>query len=542
MAVDPPAGGSASNPSKEPDTIAARVAAAEPVAAPVTPPPENGDAVRIESELNDPALADDDRKKKRRRRRPRQKDSLVRLGERLTLWCTPDDQAIATIPVGDHFENRALRSGYVRRWLSGRAFEELCIAPSTQAIDDTLRVFEAQAWKGGMIQETWNRVGARGGKLYIDLCDADWQVIEIGPGGFEVIAGTRLPFMRSTRQRPLCKPEAGYTINEFRRFANVKTEDDFILTAGWLVGSLAPRGPYAGLFVYGEHGSGKTGFLSSIADLIDPAKPSTQGPPREERDLFASAHRRRLLALDNLSRIEAPLSDAICRLLSGSGFAARALHTDKDENSFDGARPLVANGIADVADRADLNDRAIIVRLATITERRRRPQSELEADWETAKPRIVGALCTALSAAMANFNSVALTSYSRNAELEKWVAAAEPGLGWEAGTFADAYRRNRLDSADTIFESDLVAMAILDFMERQGLQYWEGSATDLLGHLSSAASEATRSQRSWPKTNQGLGNAIARSTPILRTKNINIEKRHSGDRKIIIARTAERAG
>ena len=475
-------------------------------------------------------------KKSKRRRRPRQKALLVDLAASCTFWRTPSGQAIITMPIGTHFENHAVRSNFVRVWLSCRAFEDLNIAPSAQAIDDSLRIFEARAWSEGKVRDAWLRCGFKDGAIYIDRCDADWTALKITPGGVEKVSSES--FVRMGRARELPAPEEGYSIDEFRRFANVETEDDFVLLVGWLVGALRGRGPYAGLFVHGENGSGKTLLLRFISDLVDPCSPATQGPPREERDLIASAQNRYLLALDNLSHIDAVLSDAICRLLSGAGFAARALHTDRDESAFAGARPIAVNGITALADRADLNDRAVIVRLKSIPDNARLAEDDLEAEWKIARPRILGALFTAASAALRNVDTIKLTRLTRMADFEKWVAAAEGGLGWEPGTFADAYRRNRKDSSDTVFEADLVAVAIRDFVEIEKLEYWDGTATELLARLNTIVPESTKSVRSWPKTNYAFGNQLARSIQLLRARGISVEKRHSGDRKIIIARVS----
>jgi putative DNA primase/helicase len=493
------------------------------------------DGTRAERPSEGDAFALAEERKKAKPRRRRQKAMLVDLAVGCTLWRTPSGVAIITLPEGGHFENWLVRSQFVRLWLSGLAYKQLGIAPSTQALEDAIRVFEARARSEGKVRESWLRIGSRANRLYIDLCDDNWRAIEIGPGGFNLVASEG--FVRTPRQRAQCEPEEGYSIDEFRRFANVETDDDFVLLVGCIIGFLRGRGPYPGLFIHGEHGSGKTLLLRFISDLVDPAAPPTQGPPREERDLIASAQNRHLLALDNFSHIDATLSDAICRLLSGSGFAARALHTDKDENTFDGARPIVVNGITALADRADLNDRAVIIRLASIPETRRKAEDEIETDWKAAQPRILGAICTALAAALRNIDGIRLDRVGRMADFEKWAAAAEPGLGWDAGTFATAYRRNRRDSSETVFEGDLVAVAIRDFVE-SGEIYWEGSATELLARLNGIVSESTKTLRTWPKSNQALGNAIARSTPLLRARGISVEKRHSGDRKIVIARTA----
>jgi hypothetical protein len=67
--------------------------------------------------------------------------------------------------------------------------------------------------------------------------------------------------------------------------------------------------------------------------------------PREERDLFVAASNSHVLAFDNVSGLPGWLSDALCRLSTGGGWACRQLYTDNDEVLFDGTRPAVLNGI-----------------------------------------------------------------------------------------------------------------------------------------------------------------------------------------------------
>jgi hypothetical protein len=52
-----------------------------------------------------------------------------------------------------------------------------------------------------------------------------------------------------------------------------------------------------------------------------------------------------VLAFDNVSGLPGWLSDALCRLSTGGGWACRQLYTDNDEVLFDGTRPAVLNGI-----------------------------------------------------------------------------------------------------------------------------------------------------------------------------------------------------
>src|SRR4029079_3245222 len=87
-------------------------------------------------------------------------------------------------------------------------------------------------------------------------------------------------------------------------------------------------------------------------------------PPGDDRDLIAAAWSNRVLSFDNLSSVRAELADSLCRLATGSEIGGRALYSDHDTASFAACRPIVLNGIPDLAARGDLADRAIVLRLA----------------------------------------------------------------------------------------------------------------------------------------------------------------------------------
>lgn len=489
-----------------------------------------------------PALASSEKgEKPKKERRVPQRDLFMALTKDCVLWHGFDYEAFATVPIKDHRENYPVRSQAFRRWLSNRAYVAHGVAPGGQALEDVIRVLELQATTEGVQRAPWRRVGSRDGRLYIDLANSEWHAVEIHATGYRVTKKHDLPFVRSPRMRELCAPIAGGSIDDLRPFANVASEDDFVLVTSWLLAAFRERGPYPVLTLNGEQGSGKSSFSRLLRSLLDPSSPPIQGPPKDEQGLIVTAQNGHLIAFDNLSHITAELSDGLCRLATGGGFAVRALHTDKDENIFDGARPIIVNGIPALAERPDLNERSVVVRLATIPEERRRPEDELEAEWEKARPRVLGALCSALSVAVRNIGKTRLARAGRMADFEKWMTAAEVGLGWEPGTFSSAYSHNRKDSSEAAFEGDLVAVAVRELLVQDGVYHWSGTATELLDKLGLIVGETTRQMRIWPKTPQALGNSLERSAPLLRGKGITIERKHSGVRTIIISRTIERA-
>jgi putative DNA primase/helicase len=87
----------------------------------------------------------------------------------------------------------------------------------------------------------------------------------------------------------------------------------------------------------------------------------------------------------------------------------------------------------------------VTIHLSSIPDAERRAEDDLTAEFEKAKPRILGALLDAASRALGNIASVKLERAPRMADFAKWVTAAEPGLGREPEEFLAAYEGNRRD-------------------------------------------------------------------------------------------------
>lgn len=470
----------------------------------------------------------------KRSRRPPQRDSLMALTVLCDLWHGADGEAYVSYPVAGHRENWLIRSANFKRWLAARAYEEMGLAPGAQAIEDTLRVLEARATNEGPERQPWLRTGSRDGKIYIDLCDAAWRCVEIGPNEWRILSRHDAPFIRSAAMRPLPDPVGGESIDVLRNFLNTAEEDDFRLAVAWLVAALRDRGPYPILAINGEQGTGKSNASRILRSLVDPNAAPIRATPRDERDLIVAAYNSHALVFDNLSKVDIWLADALCRISTGGGFSARMLHTDRDEAIFYATRPIVLNGIPALTDRPDLADRAITIRLRPIPEAERKPEDEILADWLDAAPLVLGALLDAVSAGLRHLSSVKLASSPRMADFAKWVTACEPGLGWEPGSTMAAYSANRRDVAQTTFEADPVAVALGALATASGRDGWHGTATELLERLNDTASDVARRTRSWPATAQGLGNRIDRIAPLLRSRGIHVERRHSGVRTISI--------
>jgi hypothetical protein len=254
-------------------------------------------------------------------------------------------------------------------------------------------------------------------------------------------------------------PVSGGSIEALRSFLNVQSDADFVLVVAWALACLRDRGPYPVLVLSGEQGSAKSTFSAMLRALLDPNTAPLRALPREDRDLFIAASNGHVLAFDNVSGLPAWISDTLCRLATGGGFAVRQLYTDQDEVLFDAARPVSLNGIEDIITRPDLADRTLFLMLEPIPEERRRPEAELWAAFEAARPRILGVLLDAVAKGLAKLPATRLDKLPRMADFALWATACESAL-WPSGTFWSAYRGNRDEAVESVIDADPIAVAV----------------------------------------------------------------------------------
>ena len=223
--------------------------------------------------------------------------------------------------------------------------------------------------------------------------------------------------------------------------------------------------------------------------------------PRSQRDLAIAGHNNWLVALDNISRVQPWLSDALCRLTSGTGFATRELYANKDEALFAGARPVLINGIGEFASRGDLLDRAVIVELGPIDPTARRTEQELSDDFHAMWPRLIGGICQAVADGMGHLDDVQLAGLPRMADFVRFTVAAESSYA-TPGAFQRAYATTVERAHEIALESSPAAMALHDFASRL-TGHWEGNWTELLTAVRRHAN-TYEGTPNWPRSGRGM--------------------------------------
>jgi hypothetical protein len=458
-------------------------------------------------------------------RGPTQADILIDLAGAAELFHAADGTAFADLDINGHRETWPVRTKGFKRWLARQFYEATNGAPSSEALQSALNVVEAKAHFDAPERPVFIRVGGIDGRLYLDLGDEAWHAVEITTTGWCVVENPPVRFRRAAGMQPLPVPVPGGSVEILRSFLNVQSDTDFVLVVAWALAVLRNRGPYPVIVLSGEQGSAKSTFSAVLRSLLDPNTAPLRALPREDRDLFIAANNGHVLAFDNVSGLPSWISDTICRLATGGGFAVRQLYTDQDEMLFDAARPVILNGIEDIVTRPDLADRAVFLTLEAIPEERRRPEAELWSSFDAERPRILGVLLDAVVQGLKMLPNTKLDRLPRMADFALWATACETAL-WPAGTFWSAYCDNRDEVVENVIEADPVAAAVRAVMEER--TEWTGTATDLLGALAEAAGERVAKSKTWPASPRVLSGRLRRAATFLRKIGIEIDHTKEG--------------
>jgi hypothetical protein len=446
---------------------------------------------------------------------------LMRIANDARPIRTPSHALYARVPVNGHYEIVSMSekgSGF-RRWLVHRYKKEYGTAPNSDALSQTMSGVLADAEFEGQKAEVYTRIASHNGCIYLDIGDDTWQCVEISADGWRIIKESPVYFRRPNGMLPLPVPTSGGDLDDLREFTNTKEDKDFKLIIAWLLGIGHPTGPYAVLNLNGESGSAKSKVTTYLRNFIDPNEAPARNTPKDDREVAITAQNNMVFALDNLSSLPLWLSDILCRIATGSGYATRALYSDDAECVFHAKRPIIMNGISDgLITQGDLLSRTISVTLQPPNGYR--SEKEMDQLFKEKHPSMLGAWLDAVSTALRGHTSVQLDRTPRLIDFAQWVTAAESALGWKKGSFLSVFMDNQENASSIVVESSPVAKAIVQFM-KSNPKGFDGYVSGL--HEELKKYEIYRDTKNAPKTANRLSGDLKRVAPSLRIQGINIQ-------------------
>ncbi len=431
------------------------------------------------------------------------------LEQSLNLFHTPLNEAYAKIPIDDHHEIWPIRSSEFKIILQRLFFQQFNITLKKNTHDEIADLLEAKARFEAPKEDVHVRIAGDLKAIYIDLCNANYDFVEITPSGYRIIKTTPYNFRRAPGMKALPLPvESKKGLKLIRKFLPA----DPILIASWIISAFHPSGPYLILAVHGPQGSAKSTTTMLLKNLIDPNEVPIRTIPKDEHDLMIAIRNSWLSAFDNLSDIKTWLSDAFCRLSTGGGLSTRTLYTDTGEQLFQARKPLILNGISNLIERPDLMDRAIFVYFPTIHQAERKTEESVLHGFEAVKPMILDGIYKCISVALANRALIDPKKLPRMADAAKWICAAEPALPWSEGKFLWVYNKMILKTREKLSQDDAIIRTCRRLLKRK--KSWKGTPTELLSKLNDLAD---------PEELAGLPKSASHLTKMIKKRSVMLD-------------------
>jgi hypothetical protein len=445
-------------------------------------------------------------------------DVLIQLGlEGATFFCSAEG-AFADVVVDGHRNTMPLSDPEFSEWLTHRFFTKMKKAPGLGAMKQAIRTLSAHAKFECPRYDVHLRAAKVDERIYLDVGDPEWHVIEIDASGWRMVQDSPVRFRRTAGMTALPLPERGGSIEQLRPLVNL-SDDGFVLFVSWLVDALCPGRPHPVLYLEGDEGSSKSTTAEIARNLVDPNSFPLRNLPTTVRDLFVSANGSYVLAFDNVGSITAAISDALCQITSGSGFGTRKLFSDLAQVLISGHRPVILNGLVNAVTRSDLADRAVIIPMSRITPEQRCSEIEVWSRFEARRSQIFGALLDCVACGLRQLPHVKLTRLPRMADFVLLAVACD---AFAPGVFIAAFERAATEATEAVAETDPIVVAVAALMTERNS--WSGTAAQLLHELTThdRTEAAVSAWKSWPREASSFGKRLKVAKTILRKIGIEV--------------------
>lgn len=445
------------------------------------------------------------------------------------LFHNKNKECFAKINIDGRTEVWGISSTGFADWIRGEYFRATSKGIPDKKLYEITPTLKALAIHKGYEQEVFMRVAQVDNKIYIDLCDKGWNVIEITKDKWEIIDKSPVSFIRNSYMLPMQKPMGTYKtpfnngIQLLKKHINIRNED-FILVVGILIMYLQyGDGDMPLLIINGEAGTGKSTFTKMIRELIDPnSEPILMHPKEDVMPIIANSNY--VVSLDNLSGIRKSFSDLLCTIATGTSHITRKHYTNKEMSVISMKRPVILNGIEDIASRDDLVRRSVILELLRIEDGSISDDAEVMNNFRKDAPVIFGALCTGLMTALKNIDTVKINNITSMSRFCRWSGASMPAFNWDADMFMKSYHDNLKHSYIAVLDTSPFTAAIIKMFEDRPDTDWDGTPIEFKECLEDVMHDnpIIRS-RYWVKSAKGVMNAIKRNRKALEKVGINIE-------------------
>ena len=340
----------------------------------------------------------------------------------------------ASVKIGEHYENirvdtrkfrRLVRKEFMAEFDDGIGFDTI-----EQVIDAQLGGIEySQAQRRLHVRMCWN---AAKDKILIDSGNPDWDVIEIGPDGWQIIQTDENPFKRAPKTAAYsCTPETPRASwdNVFE-FIRVKNDIQKTIIKMWLCLALFPDTSRPGLVVNGPYGSGKSTIINNLKIIVDPA--TTKKPNKlanKVDDMIAPLSQYAVTAFDNENTFTQEHSDMLCRCIDGFDPSKRALFTDGEIYSTELMITWVLAGINRPGQMGDFLSRTFLIETELLNKQHKIHHNKIEQLADKYRSGIQALIFDCIASALKQIKTVEAEKEDGKFDLHRLAQANLYSLG-----------------------------------------------------------------------------------------------------------------
>jgi hypothetical protein len=460
--------------------------------------------------------------------------------KKLVISENNSDDVYAIIHVNNHVEAINLSSARARYWLNSEYSKH--INSNKLHSDDFYKtviyhIISSAHMDGTRRAQIYHRIAQSDDGFFYDLGTPDWQFVKITKEGIETVKyDTNMPVFHRTQslQRQVMPKEGdGKDLDRLVELLKIIPQDRHLFMVHVIALFLASC-PVPIMVFEGTAGSLKTTATAAIKRIVDPngtEKEDNVSAMSENRDdLILQLQNRYLPSFDNVGNISQPISDILCRAVTGSNNPRRKLYTNDEESIHSFKRKLVLNGIVPYLDYPDLQSRLVRYARQAVDETNRITEQEFKERFEALLPSVLGEIFVTLHKALKEYPMMKglIKPRTRMSDFEIWGEVISRVLGYPEGEFLNRYYEKLSDDSIAAQDSHPVVSTIESFME--GKDSWEGTVSRIYLELVEIAKQHDMDPQSrhvrFPKSSNKLTKELVIVDPILKNLGFIVKTYH----------------
>ncbi|MBX9894557.1 MAG: hypothetical protein K2Y09_05160 [Nitrosomonas sp.] len=310
--------------------------------------------------------------------------------------------------------------------------------------------------------------------LYINSGKGDRQIriSKKKKNGVECVKGRKNKFRSSKYIRELdYQHNAKADFDLFWEHAPVSNENDQLLLLAFMVNACFPNNEYPILLITGASGSGKTTLTEFILEIIDPTSFGVAAPLTSIEEIKLAAFHRHMPAFDNNGDVFKPnIQNLLCQSSTGGKSIARKFFTNNDAVVVDLRKPTIFNSLQSPFSQNDLLSRTVHLQLKPLTTAdyaKKGGKTNLKNQFKTDLPKILKGFYEILHKVFVLIDQIKdPDTLFRMGDFTKVGIALEQVLGYEEGSFIEAYKNNLKQGSAAIIEDSDLAQAVISLARK----------------------------------------------------------------------------